>query len=150
MTIELYVTGSDSNRIDKSLIHVMSLVGALKQSTSILDPVITIESPTIGNVNYMYIPEFGRYYYIIDIISIANGLWELSCHVDVLMSWKTQILDTGCVLARQENARTYGNLYLDDDRFLITSKRNFSLITFPNRVTTGSDSFVLTVAGGGS
>lgn len=148
MTIELYVTVSDTNRVDKSIVHVSTLVGTLRESTSILDPVITIESPTIGNVNYMYIEEFGRYYYILDIVSVRNGVWALSCHVDVLMSWKTEIRGLGCVIARQENVNSFGNLYLDDDRFLVTSKRKFSLITFPHRMTTGSDSFVLTVAGG--
>lgn len=149
MTIELYINTSDGNRVDKELEHVTTLVGALKSSSSILDPVITIELSNIGNVNYIFIQEFGRYYYITDITSVRKDIWTISCHVDVLMSWRYEIRRTGCVIARQENVQSLGNLYLDDDRFLVTSKRKFSLITFPHRMTTGLDSFVLTVAGHG-
>ena len=148
MTIELYINTSDGNRVDKELELITTLVGSLKDSSSILDPVITIELSSIGNINYIFIQEFGRFYYITNITSVRNGIWTISCHVDVLMSWRYEIRRTGCVISRQENASTLGNLYLDDDRFLVTSKRKFSLMTFPYRMTTGSDSFVLTVAGG--
>ena len=43
------------------------------------------------SANYCYIPEFNRYYYIEDIVSINNNLWQLILKVDVLMSWKKEI-----------------------------------------------------------
>lgn len=150
MIIDLYYNSSDNNRMDKSLSSVMSLTGTLKSECSVTDPVILIEANNLSGVNYMYIPDFSRYYYINGILSVKNGLWALSGHVDVLMSYRAAIRKLGAVIARQQNINC-ANLYLDDDRLLITSKRDFVLKTFPNKLNapgTSGNSFVLTVAGG--
>lgn len=54
-----------------------------------IDPVLTFEIPmaNIVDVNYLYIEDFKRYYYITHLRSIRTGLVEVSCHVDVLMSF---------------------------------------------------------------
>lgn len=52
--------------------------------------------------NYVYIPEFKRYYYVNDIISVASGLWRIELNVDVLMSYKREFLDIECIINRQE------------------------------------------------
>lgn len=70
----------------------------LKDDTSILTPVITINPASTGMpnpfvpgyFNYAYISKFSRYYFITDTRWI-NGLWELSLMVDVLASYKTGI-----------------------------------------------------------
>ena len=70
----------------------------LKDETSILTPVITINQASTGMpnpfvpgyFNYAYIAKFSRYYFITDTRWI-NGLWELSLMVDVLASYKTGI-----------------------------------------------------------
>lgn len=40
------------------------------------------------NENYVYIPDFGRYYFITDIEIKNNGLFRISLKEDVLMSYK--------------------------------------------------------------
>ena len=55
------------------------------------------------SANYAYIPEFNRYYFINDIISIRQNLWQISLSVDVLMSYKNQILETKAFVARNQN-----------------------------------------------
>lgn len=52
--------------------------------------------------NYVYIPDFKRYYYVNDIISVASGLWRIELNVDVLMSYKREFLDIECLIGRQE------------------------------------------------
>ena len=63
----------------------------------------------------MYISDFSRYYFIDDIISINNDIWEVHGHVDVLETYKTQILANQAVIARQQNRY---NLYLNDPDFM--------------------------------
>ena len=63
----------------------------LKDDTSILEPVIRIQ--TTNNVkvyNYAYIADFSRYYFVTDIVS-SKGFWEVSLKVDTLASEKTGI-----------------------------------------------------------
>ena len=55
------------------------------------------------SANYVYIPEFNRYYFINDIVSIRQNLWQITLSVDVLMSYKNQILETNAFVARNQN-----------------------------------------------
>lgn len=148
MTVSFYYNNSDINVVDKSISLALSTSGTLKNDCSVTDPVILVEAYNISNVNYMHIPEFGRYYYITNIVSVRNGLWSVSGHVDVLMTYKGQIRSRSAILSRTAD-QNYANLYLDDDRLSVTCRRDFQLIPFPNRdLTTGGASFVLTCAGG--
>ena len=52
--------------------------------------------------NYVYIPDFNRYYFINDITSVRQNLWRLSLHVDVLMSYKNEINNTNAFISRNE------------------------------------------------
>ena len=116
--VNLYWNVSPVEKIGKNLTnsHTISDV-VLKRDTSILRPVLLINSvQDIYTYNYMYISEFGRYYFIDDIRSVNNNMWEISAHVDVLETYKTDILSNTAVLKRQE--RKF-NLYLDDPEFKV-------------------------------
>ena len=43
------------------------------------------------SANYLWIPQFDRYYFIDDITSVTNTLWRIDCSVDVLMSFKKDL-----------------------------------------------------------
>ena len=64
------------------------------------------------SANYVYIPEFNRYYFINDIISIRTNMWRLNMHVDVLMSYKDSILKQNAFVTRNEF--TYDEMVKDD------------------------------------
>jgi len=94
MTIRLYQNISPREKVRKTLVIPQSpapavLQGYLRDETSLIDPVLTFEIPmaNIVDVNYLYIEDFKRYYYITHLRSIRTGLVEVSCHVDVLMSF---------------------------------------------------------------
>jgi hypothetical protein len=117
-SVDLYQNESPVEKIGKTLSnsHTISDV-VLKRDTSILRPVLLINSvQDIYTYNYMYISEFGRYYFIDDIRSVNNNMWEISAHVDVLETYKTDILSNTAVLKRQEKKF---NLYLDDPEFKV-------------------------------
>ena len=149
MTIQLYKNFSEANVVDKNLSHLTTLIGNLREGTSVLSPSIRLETDeTIQNVNYIYIEEFSRFYFVGDIVCVRNNIWDLTCHVDVLSTYKNQLRELGAIIARQEFSY---NLYLEDDKMLTTSRRVYTTRAFPNRVSAagaGGSSFILTCAGG--
>lgn len=117
-SVNLYQNESPVEKIGKNLTnsHTISDV-VLKRDTSILRPVLLINSAQdIYTYNYMYISEFGRYYFIDDIRSVNNNMWEISAHVDVLETYKTEILANSAVIKRQANIF---NTYLNDPEWKV-------------------------------
>ena len=105
-TITLQKNLSPLNKVDKNITDIVSVTGNLRESSSITDPEILIESSLESNmladVNYMHVSQFNRYYFITDIVLDITGLWLLTGHVDVLMSYKTGIKAQNAVVARQQ------------------------------------------------
>ena len=63
-----------------------------KDNTSILSPSLRVQLASKPTYNYFKIEN--RYYWITDIVSIANNLWEISGAVDVLGTFKSHINQT--------------------------------------------------------
>lgn len=102
--LDLYKMTGERNIVDKTdvLTIVGTLVGTLREASSIISPIITIEYDEVPNFNYVYIPNFNRYYYVTEITNIRNKLWNIALRVDVLMSFKEEIRSQSCIVARNE------------------------------------------------
>lgn len=142
--ILLQVSNSEKNKLDKEVTTLATVTGVLKSETSIINPVIMMEGDVsqFATCNYMEIPVFGRKYFITNIRSIRNGLFEISARVDVLSTYATQIRQNTAIIHRQENR---WNLYLNDGTFRIYQNPMVLTREFPNGFTT--QEFVLAVAG---
>ena len=70
----------------------------IKSPSSILNPVIELKTNPTG-YNYCYIADFGRYYFINDVV-FDQGIWTCYCNVDVLGTYKTQIGSTSMYVLR--------------------------------------------------
>lgn len=160
--ISFYQNLSATNVVIKELSKIADSTGVFKTPTSILDPVIVVEHDNNqlwrNGYNYLYIQEFNRYYYVTNLIAVLGvhdidpppsggnprQLWEVHCHVDVLMSYADQIKAQTAVVARQE--ATY-NLMLDDGFFMTyqNPKLQTKLFSVPDPFET--QEFVLIVAG---
>lgn len=145
MIINFYVNHSEKNRLDKTLSSAFDLNGELKEDCSIIDPVIKIvgDVSSMASVNYMYIPSFGRYYFINNVISINNDICEVHAHVDVLSTYKDEIRAQRAIVSRQEKK---WNLYLNDGVF--KTYQNPYIITKAFSSGFNSQHFILTIAGG--
>lgn len=114
LTVKLCNNSSPREKIGKTLSAGTLFDCLLKEGTSIYNPTIILKSSVdVYNYNYMYIPEFDRFYFMVDIVS-NNNLWEVTGHVDVLETFKAGILANNAVLKRQQHKY---NLYLDDPDF---------------------------------
>lgn len=113
MNLNIFQNNSDVNVVWKQLTPKTQLQGTLREDCSIIDPIIKVQGIGVSDlpfINYCEIVEFGRYYYIKDIVCVGN-LYELRCHIDVLMTYKDQIKNIPAVIARQE---TNNNVMLTD------------------------------------
>ena len=148
ITVKTYKYNSPNFFINKDLTNETVYSGTLKEETSVLDPEFEIESSSdLSQVNYVYIEEFHRYYYVTNITSVTTNLWRFTCHVDVLMTYKPQIKAHEAVIGRQEGLY---NLYLNDsDTFKVLQKRKIVQKNFPQGFS-GSDYVLLFMGDNGS
>ena len=103
--IHTYKSSAEQNRVDKTnfLTADMIISGVLREASSLIHPSITFTSDIIPTFNYVYIPIFNRYYYVTDITSIKNKLWQMSLTVDVLMTYKEALSACTGYIDRNEN-----------------------------------------------
>lgn len=116
--IIFYKMTCEKNRIDKTqfLTEAKTYSGTLRESSSIINPSITIEEPTAALVgyNYCYIAAWNRYYFITDIVSVTNSLWEISMRVDVLNTFKTEIKQQEGIIFRTADTNLVNNYIIDE------------------------------------
>ena len=116
MNIKFYYNSSEKNKIGKSLSKTLILTGNLHEECSVINPVILVEGKNLIDYNYCYIDEFKRYYFITDIVSVRTNLWRISLSVDVLESFKNDILKLSCIIDKQQN-QSYSN-YINDGSYI--------------------------------
>lgn len=150
MQINLFTCTAERNRVNKTeyISNRFVLEGSLREATSAMNVEILIEktNPLAYNYNYMYIEEFGRYYYINDIKSFRNKLWIISATVDVLMSFSSDILSATAIIDKAQS-ENISNLYLDDGSFVMDSRKYNNVIEFPSGLNENG-SYILICAGG--
>ena len=78
----------DSTKRPSGVPHVVEV--SLKRETSMTNPTLIM---TIDNevYNYLWIPDWGRYYFIDDIVYGNSNLCELRCTLDILATYKDDI-----------------------------------------------------------
>ena len=84
----------------------------LKDDTSILNPTFDCTGVP-ANVNYIYVSDFGRYYFVDDVTYAGKDRIFIKCSVDVLATYKSQI---GSLNANVEYAASSTNVLVPDPR----------------------------------
>lgn len=145
MNVNLQVNSSDVNHINKNVTDVLTASGYLRESSSVMNPVIMLECSisSVAGCNYMTIPDFGRSYYITEMESVRSNLVRVTGKVDPLYTYRNQILANTGIIKRQQNL---WNLYLDDGVFKVYNNPNILTRAFPSGFS--AMSFILAVAGG--
>lgn len=117
-----------------------------KNPMDVENPVVYINaSDEYADFNYMYIPTFGRYYFCKAVAGVSHTL-TFECTSDPLMSFKSAILASKAVVAR--NPWKYDK-YLPDSQMPIESRMIKGTFNFPNNHFSGiNNSYILTTLGG--
>lgn len=146
-TLKLYTNLSEYDHVDKNLSQIGSDLSCIARGEcSMIRPVVEVELDSIpAAANYMYIEEFGRYYFIGDPVCIRTGLWHIPGTVDPLTSFATELRACSGIVNRAESPSAY-NTYIDDGAFRAYANPEIRTLEFPTGFSTWE--YLLAVAGG--
>ena len=147
MDIVLYVNSSEKQAINKTISSGDTLTGALRDESSVINPSFLIQHTNPSGYNYCYISEFGRYYFITDIVSVRTNLWRINCTVDVLMSFKAQILNLNVTVSDVSSGESPDETYMNGEQWQTTVKTKTDIISFSNGLL-DSGEYILITSGG--
>lgn len=144
MTLKLYNNQSEPKSVNKIITELVTLTGTLREQSSIIDPVfhITDIDNYVGSMNYAYIPDFGRYYFITNVESVRKNVWRVSMHVDVLYTYRDAIKNNSAIIERNEVSY---DLKLNDGLFKVQQNPRIAQFPFPSGFNTWN--YVLAVMG---
>ena len=151
MDITLYNMYEDKRNLLKSPLNGITLSCDFYDSSNIIAPKLLIEFNTaVFQKNYCYIPTFSRYYFINNIEVDAGERIIINCSIDVLNTYKSNILSLDVTVTRNEYAQANN---LIDPLATFTPKRNvevypFSSTPFNIRSASATNNYVLVVGGG--
>lgn len=145
MQVVFYYNLSDSRTINKNLVEGETFEGQARDEVDAMSPIIRFDTNQILKYNYAYIPELQRYYSIVNRTIFREGLWDITFAVDVLMSFRNDILNTVAVVDKQSMLEN-GDQYIDDGS-LVTDNLMFTTTTeYPDGFNSTPE-YVLIVAG---
>ena len=145
MEVIFYYNLSDDRAINKSLIQPKTFEGILRDEVNIMNPIIRFENTEILRYNYAYIPEFQRYYSIQDKVCFRKNIWDISFDVDVLMSFRGDILNLTAVIDKQSSP-IIGDEYIDDGS-LVTENVMFKTVYNFSQGFNDEGEYILITAG---
>ena len=146
LTVQMYVNHSDNNVVNKSLSAGPSFSCDFKKESSIFDPSILVAtSDDLSGYNYFTITDFNnRSYFVTDISVIRDGIWQITGHVDVLSTYKNELMGLSAVIKRQNYQY---NTYLDDPNFQVQNNESIETLGFTGSAFTKALNYLLVVAG---
>lgn len=145
MDITLYKNNSPNYFVNKVLAGAASFSGTLRDESSVIDPILMLEASNLSQYNYLYIPSFGRFYYINNIESVRNNLWRLTCHVDVLNTYRSEILAHQAIVSKATQ-QDVSDLMIDDGDWVVENKKVNTVISFSSGLN-DSGEYILITAG---
>ena len=92
MNIELYRCKSPRNKLNKTLektLTVSANIYEYEQNRNRLSFRFTVSD--VGEFNYIYIPDYERYYFVESVSLSENGMNVYECECDYLMTYKNII-----------------------------------------------------------
>ena len=161
ITVTFYNCADDYRVVDKTLGTAIATASAeLYDETSVRNPSLKLAwNSSVVNANYMYISEWGRYYFIKDITAVTGGAMRIDAHVDVRKTYGAQfkLLPGVCVRqSRTNQSGSYRATWIPDPKLPLTTGRSVRAVEFQgtalniDTATSTSVNFILNVAGGGA
>lgn len=145
MDVILYYNMSDARKINKELVGGTTFTGQPRGELGVMNPVLLFDNSDVLRYNYAYIPSLERYYSIENRNAYREGLWELSFSVDVLMSFRNDIINLNVIVDKQSMPDN-GNEYIDDGSLVSENVMFKTVYSFPNGFNDTGE-YVLITAG---
>lgn len=145
MTIILYSTTDEREKAHKILTTLDTVQGTARdkdqigmEKTEFL--LNTDDMSLIQNMNYMYVQELDRYYFVGERRNRVNGLWLVEGEVDPLTSLISQLENCEGVLKRNEKEIDY---YVQDPHDVCYQNPHVVYKKFPNGFDGDKSSVIL-------
>ena len=120
ISVEFGTCSCENHVVNKSgSVTLGTAVSCEMVNTDILNPVFKVNTVVTDN----YCSAFGRYYFIESIEGCRGGHSLVSCHVDVLYTYKDAILGLECLVERNEHESEW-NRDLTDKCLPVSNRRN--------------------------
>ena len=143
MIVKFLKNKSEYNTINKDTELIVEKTITLKNDCDIVNPYLLLKlNDDLFLSNYAYIPDFKRYYFITGIEILSKTLVAVSMHVDVLESFKDDVLAGTVHITESTNVDNYYPKELDS----LTSMESHKFIS--NKELALNPSKVLATLGG--
>lgn len=142
MNIKLLSYSEPKNSVKKSYATWANLTGSMRDTLNVVNPVFLVQATTqYDKANAVYCEELDRYYFITGKNWVRNGLLEISCHVDVLTTYQSDIWNNSGIISR--NANLF-NGYLPDNKQKLFAYDKTQIKVFPREIL-GDTNVLITV-----
>lgn len=94
MQIEFYTTTDNPRTVNKTLNLDKTLDIVFRQAVDEQEPVIIMNKSNLSTSNYVYIPDFKRYYFISNVDNVTATLVRVQLTTDLLMTYQDIILNS--------------------------------------------------------
>lgn len=142
----LYNNSSSPETLKKRLDEIASKDISQYDVLDIEEPTLLLSGQDIDDLkdcNYLYIEELERFYYCVPTL-LSDGMYQLTCSVDPLMSFSDDILLLEAVVDKQQYDN---NMYYDDGSFITESRENIQVVNFSDGFN-DSGRYILIACGG--
>lgn len=146
MLLKLGKTNSPNNVVFKDVVDWVELQIRLKEGVDVLTPVLMLrgEGLVLRDYNYAAIPDLGRSYFIRGVENVNGKLWRLELEVDVLETYRDELLNCTARMKRGLKEGDYIEMDLDLSSKKVSRNYHSDVTLDPNAKTN-----VLTVVSGG-
>ena len=135
--ITFYNNNSDKKCINKSLSDATTISGNIKTQYTSSGISIDIDTAVAGikPFQFNYMKYDNKFYYIDNVDFLSQNIIRMNCSVDLLESYKSQILKQTAVLERSQNIYSR---YIDDDKLVLNAYKRVQTKAFPVSFTPSS------------
>lgn len=130
----LYYNKSSDNTINKELEYIKTYEVNLRKDFNYIEGSIIIQANELIEGNYLYFPILKRYYFIDSKEILGFTTFALYLSIDVLESFKDDILNSQCLIKRSGDY----NKYYDDGSYKNEVRKEVT--TYKSDVTLNYDS----------
>ena len=145
MQITLYKVLDEPNKLNKTLISGVTINGKFRTELDNIDVIIEIETTDL-DFNYVSIQALNKYYFVKNIINVNAKITRLILHLDVLMTYKTDILASYGLIIQGGTINPYYSSIESESRqtirrttfpYTFNSTGNYVLVTITNNSLEG-------------
>lgn len=152
VTLKLYKVADDPAVVKKTLTSEVIFSNVMmKEDCDIINPTVRLSGAwNLMGYNYAYIEELNRYYFISNISLDRGDIITMSLSLDVLYTYKDEILNSNQLIMRQEFEQAK---YISDEMLIPNVNKDVEVAQFSggqfniNSATNTSYNFVLSCAG---